>query len=362
MVPPHGGPRWAGVSMSEQGPPLSATLTDEQRRLVRDNLGLVAVHLRRNVFNLSRPRRKREWEDLFQEGCLGLIRAAAAFRAERGIPFAAFALPRIHNAVSRALLTRFSTIYVPPRRSSPKDDSSIRFASPTSKEMGHPSNPDSIVDSPSIGLRRDEESDRAPKVMEMSAELADRAAHCQRSDAASEHHPTVGDCLREKYERAVREAARTVSNRASRRGDRQPLVRALVEERFLVPEEESRRPLRRIARETRSSYGRVVDCDRQLNDEVRRTLAADPEFRALQRLSRTDPVGMKRSIDEDLERELAGIAAVEFTRRFAAAQSAERARMLQNLLEAAPGDIGEVIQSRVAALPADARERLFRGN
>src|SRR3990172_3464145 len=117
---------------------LSKALTDEQRRLVRDNVGLVAVHLRRNVANLIHPKREREWEDLFQEGCLGLIRAATAFRAERGIPFAAFALPRIHNAVSRAILTKFSTIYVPPRRPSRSDDSSI-------------------------GVQRDEET-RGPKV------------------------------------------------------------------------------------------------------------------------------------------------------------------------------------------------------
>ena len=91
-------------------------LTDEQRRLVRENIGLVSVHLRRYVGNLAFPRRDREWDDLFQEGCLGLIQAAAAFRQERGIPFAAFALARIHNAVSRALHCKFSTVHVPPKR------------------------------------------------------------------------------------------------------------------------------------------------------------------------------------------------------------------------------------------------------
>lgn len=91
-------------------------LTDEQQRLVRENIGLVSVHLRRYVGNLAFPRRDREWDDLFQEGCLGLIQAAVAFRQERGIPFAAFALARIHNAVSRALHCKFSTVHVPPQR------------------------------------------------------------------------------------------------------------------------------------------------------------------------------------------------------------------------------------------------------
>ena len=143
--------------------------------------------------------------------------------------------------------------------------------------------------------------------------------------------------------------------------DRERLVRALVEERFLVPEEGSRRPLRHIARDTRSSYGRVADCDKQLNEEIRRTLEADPEFRALQKRSRTDPVGAELAIDEKLERRLAGITAAEFTRRFSVAAGSDRARMLQILLELSPGNLEQIVQIRVAALPADARERLLRG-
>src|SRR3990172_4876630 len=138
---------------------LSKALTDEQRRLVRDNVGLVAVHLRRNVANLIHPKREREWEDLFQEGCLGLIRAATAFRAERGIPFAAFALPRIHNAVSRALVTKFSTIYVPPRR--------------TKRTPLRPPH----HDAPSMGVRRDDEA-RGSKVFALSSDLTDRIEVC----------------------------------------------------------------------------------------------------------------------------------------------------------------------------------------
>ena len=333
--------RTGGKTVSKQEQ-LSAILTDEQRRLVRDNVGLVAVHLRRNVVNLH-PKWEREWDELFQEGCLGLIRAAAAFRAERGIPFAAFALPRIHNAVSRAILTKFNTIYVPPQR--------------TKRTPRRPPHHEAA----SIGVRRDEEA-RGPKVFEISGDLAYRATYRQRPDAELAHRQTVGERLREKYERAVQEAAQAVSSRASTRGDRERLVRALVEERFLVPEEASRRPLRHIARDTRSSYGRVADCDKQLNVEIRRTLEADPEFRALQKLSRTDPVGAELTIDENLERRLAGITAAEFTRRFAVAQRDVRASMLQSLLELSPGDIEQIVQSRVATLPPDARERLLRGH
>jgi len=329
--------------MSEQEKP-SGMLTDEQRRLVRDNVGLVAVHLRRNVVNHCNPKWEREWDELFQEGCLGLIRAAIGFRAKRGIPFAAFALPRIHNAVSRAILTKFSTIYVPPKRT-PQRRPRLQHA-----------------DASSIGVVRDEEA-RTPKAFALSGDLADRAAHRQHPGAPpAACCSTVGERLREKYERAVKEAAQAVSGRASTRGDREQLVQALVEERFLVPEESSRRPLRSIARDTRSSSGRVDDCVKQLHEEIHRTLEADPEFRALQKLSKTDPVGGQLSIDENLERRLAGITAAEFARRFAAAQGEERASMLQGLLELLPGYLEEIVQSRIATLPADARERLLRGH
>jgi len=104
----------------------------------------------------------------------------------------------------------------------------------------------------------------------------------------------------------------------------------------------------------------VAECDKQLCAEVRRTLEADPEFHALQRLSKTDPVGADLSIDENLERELAAVTAAEFTRRFSIASRDERTRMLQGLLELSPGDLDEIVRTRVSTLPTDARERLLR--
>ncbi len=80
--------------------------------MVTENIGLVMYHLRRHVPNLGTPQRDREWEDLVQEGCMGLIRAAALYRHERGIPFVAFALRRIQKEVSRALHSKFCLISI----------------------------------------------------------------------------------------------------------------------------------------------------------------------------------------------------------------------------------------------------------
>jgi DNA-directed RNA polymerase specialized sigma subunit len=85
-------------------PMTRAALDDARRDLVRNNIGLVHVHMKHYVAPHHIPWTQREWEDLVQEGCLGLIRAAQDFKPESKIPFAAFALPRIHTAIRRVML------------------------------------------------------------------------------------------------------------------------------------------------------------------------------------------------------------------------------------------------------------------
>ena len=70
------------------------------------------------------PRRTRERADLFQVGCLALVRAAARYRAEHDGPFAPFALLRIRGAVFSAIHEYFATIRVPTRRLSSSEKSS----------------------------------------------------------------------------------------------------------------------------------------------------------------------------------------------------------------------------------------------
>ena len=328
--------------MDEKANPSGVALTEEQRRLARDNIGLVAVHLRRFVFNLARPQRDREWEDLFQEGCIGLIRAAGSYRPERGIAFAAYALPRIHNAVSRALRERFSTVRVPETRSGHKVTGGDAEA---------------VDDS------------QPPRAYSFSVELEDRVVDRRRKNPSPEgpglgEKPpgeTVGGRLRDKYDRAVHQAGDAIATRASARGDRDELIRVLTEERFLVPDEESRRALRQIARDTRSSYARVAQCEKRLAEAIRQTLEADPEFRRLESWARTGPVGVDLPIDETLEGELAAASAHEFLRRYRRAGSSERAAMLARLVEASHQGLEKLVLSRVSSLSPPARERLLGG-
>jgi len=319
--------------MPLKGPVLDA-LSEVQRRRVRENLGLVGLHLRKHVRNLRTPRREREWEDLFQEGCLGLIRAAVDFAPEREIPFAAFALPRIHHAVSLALQSRF-TLIRPPRRK----ESAADAASEARGQAGRHA--------------------PLPRTSLITKEQAALLAQRIRPEPDGEGLETIGERVRGKYERAVRAAAAVVVGRASTRGDRVELVRVLTEERFLIPQESSRRGLRQIARDTNSSFARVSECERRISEAVREALTADPEFDRLERLLRTDRTGSERGIDRALESELAAVGAKAFIQRFRDADRAERARLLEGVLEVSTVDLERIAGDRFAELPSDERERLL---
>ena len=317
-----------------RGKQSSEPLSDRQRRLVRNNLGLVGVHLRRHLTNLAQPRREREWEDLFQEGGIGLIKAARIYREESGIAFAAFALPRIHNAVSRALQTKFQTVRVA-----------------TGSFRGR---------SDRCGAAETEPATPNPKQYSLIDELAREIPERHRPDPDDYQRETIGQRLRDRYERAVGQARTAICARTSIRGDRDKLVRLLAQERFLVPHDEAKRPLRQIARDTKSSYARVSQCDRQLANTIRKTLLADPEFEELRRRTKTHPLGYEGPIDKELEGELARACALEYARRFKDAGELDRAVMLHALLKVGQVGVDALMQRTFLQLPRASRERLLR--
>jgi len=308
-------------------------MTLKQRQLVRENIGLVGVHIRRNLHNLAVPRRDREREDLFQEGCLGLMQAAVTYRHESGIAFAAYALPRIHNAVSQALLRKFCTVYVPPTRRSPRDP-----ANATADTMHQPPRPN--VRSLDIGA---------------VGALVDHRRHRPET----ENSETIGERLRSKYERAAQTSTRRIAGKTSTRGDRDELLRILMEERLLVPDEESRAALRSIARQTESSYARVAQCEQLLKDSIRHILSSDPEFHELRRRARSHHHGTEKPIDGDMELDLASASTTEFIRRFRLATRIEKGSLLASLLEVSPADLEDLLFGRVTRLTTQARETLL---
>jgi len=291
------------------------------------------VHLKRHVRNLGVVRRDREYDDLFQEGCLSLALAASRWDPGCGIPFAAYALPRIHNAISMALRCKFSTVYVPPRLGSKR----IRAKDGDSTD-------------PPMPRPRDYSFSQA-----QWRNLADTAT---RSASAPEGE-TVGDRVRDKYERAVRSAVDTLKRRSSVRGDREALLRILVRERLLVPDEDARRSLRQIARETRSSYARVAQSHAQLVEEVKSVLSRDAEFDELLRRARTESDGFATRIDAAVEAALAEAGARSFGRRFARATTEGRGRLIYSLMRRMNLDIDNFVRDGFGRLNPAQREQLL---
>ena len=74
---------------------MTQPLTAAQSRLVTENLGL--VHACANRFR----GRGAEYEDLYQAGCLGLVKAARGFDESLGFRFSTYAVPAILGEIRR---------------------------------------------------------------------------------------------------------------------------------------------------------------------------------------------------------------------------------------------------------------------
>lgn len=311
-------------------------LTRSQQELVRRNVGLVAVHLRRHMGGLSVPRRDREYEDLFQEGCLGLVRAAARWEESGGIPFPAYALPRIHNAISMAIKSKFLTVYVPPRR---------------------PDHRDPVAEGIHSNVGSSHPKERSLSDGHMLSLQAASSGGNRRAEGE-----TIGDRVRDKYAHAVRLALASLQGGASKRGDRDELLKVLANERLLVPNEESRRPLRQIARETRSSYARVAQCSSQLTDKVKSLLDQDPELAELLRRVHANEEGLASPIDSRIECALVEAGAREYARRFESAGDRDRSTMFYSLFARTPADMRDLVRRRFREMSKEDRERLLRAS
>ncbi|MBI1826909.1 MAG: hypothetical protein HY287_15295 [Planctomycetes bacterium] len=300
-----------------------------QRDLVAKNIGLVGVHLRHHTGFLTTAQRQNQWSDFFQEGCLGLIRAVATYGENNPIPFAAWALRRIHMYVSRAMLRE--------------------------REAAHASE--------NIGFLLDESAHarvRRHSIARLCATQSIESLGADDLEMINEPPPTIGERLREKYERAAHHAARMAQRRATERGDREVLVRILMEERFLVPDEHSRGGLRQIARDTDSSFARVLHCERQMASAIRNILQADPEFVELQRQAKENLFGVAMLIDNRLEARLAATCTLEFARRLHRVTPEFRSALLERLWAKCANELSVAAARIFVRLPWQDREEVLQ--
>ncbi len=307
-----------------------AALDESRQALVRNNIGLVYVHMKHYVARHRVPWTQREWEDLVQEGCLGLIRAAQDFNPQGRIPFAAFALPRIHTAIRRVMVQRFG--------------SGTAFAG------GEAAAKRSL-----FGVsQRPDWSPRKPR-----RNSGDENPLDALGDWRGSNKDTLGIRLREKYERAVRRAVACVTQRDDSKQADAELVRVLATDRHLVPDEHGRRSFRDISRRLNAPYTRVIQCDQKLRVEIRRCLENDPEFTELQRRSQIEPRGVDAPAGERLDRELARLSAAELLQRLLHSPGGQREKTMTRLFEVAGPSLFEAIHLAIESLPIEAREDLL---
>ena len=73
-------------------------LNDSQRRLAEQNLNIVSRGIYRHII-VNETLVGFEYDDLYQEGCIWLCKAAASFQTGKGVPFTAYAEKVVANGL-----------------------------------------------------------------------------------------------------------------------------------------------------------------------------------------------------------------------------------------------------------------------
>jgi RNA polymerase sigma factor (sigma-70 family) len=279
-------------------------LSDAARRLVADHLALVGLHLKRRVPTPGVPRRDREYRDLFQEGCLALIKAAAEYVPQRHGAFPPYALLRIRRGVYEALHDQFTLMRVP----------GWRHTATAEQEL-----------SPS------ERIGQIPPGTLLRAK-----AHI------GGHVETLRHRFHRRYERALRLALRDVKNHTWRRRDPTPVLERLAAERLLITQECMRTPLRQIARETGISPGRVSGYEQRLTEAATAYLRDDPQLPVLLRWIKDNHGDFDAVLDDELNADLERAEDRAFNLRFVSLPAQERARLIYDLLDRCETEVAEM--------------------
>ena len=335
-------------------PSQTGPLSEFQKTLVRENLKLVTVHLHRHFADeRRRPDGPDFWDELFQDGCLGLIEAARTFDPAGPGRFAPYALHRIHSAVSGSLRRGRSSIRLPERATRPEADG--RTGDPRQDpSAAHQSGPRTarrslpkVVSYPDAAL--DARPARSSTMLDPdSGEPADHGTIGSRPQS-------LGQVLRSKIEAAVEAALDRTEDAFNARRGRQNLARLLVEQRIMIPEEYEQAALRSIAEQSGSSYGRVAHCETTLLTRIRGILNDEAEFALLRKAARREPHGMAAPLDSGLEDWLRDAAASQTASVFAAAWRGRRAEILLTVVENLGLDVGPWFRAYAARLDPAAR-------
>jgi len=288
-------------------------LTADQKRLVEKHIGLVGIHLRHKVAMSRLTRKDREYDDLFQEGCLALIKTSVGYDAARHGEFAAYALPRIRAAVFRALCEKFSMIYVPMNER-------IRMAKQKSQGIDP-------VACPILGLKS-----------AMGVEQPEKLHFNQDEE-------TIGHEIHRRYELAIDKALEQMRLKKWRRRNPYSIMERIARERLLIGKENAKTPLRQIARESGISSGRASAYERQLVEEVDHFLRNDHFLPVLVGFAGEDPNGFDGLMNEHRREALKEAQIRSFVDRFDGLDRSARAELLYSLIERSVEKVTDVARN-----------------
>lgn len=260
-------------------------LTAEQQALVSQHIGLVRLQVKRQLRRMTVSHRRRQHEDMVQEGTLGLMQAVCRYDPKRCGPFAPYALTYIHGALCRYLLRQMDGLALPAtlalklvrlRRAAAqanlqRGDTAADSPAAASHSADTPAGPDTV-------LPRFYDIQSSGSVLAKMA--LKNARQYAREQEAAESDPDNADGtsekLRARYEQALQRAVQKVGTTAMAQIDHMALVQAVVRERLTVPDGQFRTSRRAMARRFGCSPTRVWNLETRLERLVRRHLASEP--------------------------------------------------------------------------------------
>ncbi len=238
-------------------------LSNAQRDLVESHLPLVQHTLNRHRHLL---RGGRDAGELFQEGCLALIEAVRHHDPQRYGHFAAYAMARIHFALSKFVH---------------ENDAAVRVPFITQRRRRAAEN-----------MPREESAIPLPVVQR----LADAPVPARQGARPGSMGLRIGEMIRERIEAVM---TRVISDmKGARRcapGTRE-VIELCARERWGIPEPESRLSIRKLAHALDCSVGRITHCEERFRRGMHDALTRDPAYRTLRKWARRS----KRGFDEPL--------------------------------------------------------------
>lgn len=255
-------------------------LSDAQRRRAAEHFRLVHLAIHRFLRPESTGRLGWEYQDLRQEGFIALLDAVLSHDPTRHGNFAPFALSRIRHAVSRFAHEYRSAIRIPyitqRRRKKKRRQKQL--------DKKHP--------------------DRHPRVQKLNSDRhspswrVSRRLYAESLDSPVESI-TIGDLIRE---RILKAASRTVQRMRQTPGGssgRKELIETCLNERWTIPDEAARTPIRQLARSLGCSLGRITHSEVRFHSLMAEELWSDPVLEDLRRLARSCDAGFRHRLQPD---------------------------------------------------------------